>query len=101
MPGASLNLWRPRTPDTARLQATRALGVLLTITGGVALFFLGAQLFVPGDDAAALGSLALFALGLALLLISRARLARLWEQNKTYLLSEERVHGAARQARIS
>ena len=87
---------QPIYTDTARLQVTRALGVLLTITGGVALFFLGGQFFVPGDDAAALGSLVLFALGLAVLLVSRAKLARRWEENKAYLLSEAgrtAVHG--------
>ncbi len=75
---------------------TRAFGVLLTITGGVALFFLGGQFFVPGDNAAALGSLAIFAIGLTLLLLARARLATAWEANKPYLLSEAgptAVHG--------
>lgn len=72
-----------------RLEALRATGLGLTIVGAAGLVLLGGQLFVWEEPGPALGALAVFVAGLAMLLTSRARLARLWAHNKAYLLAEQ------------
>lgn len=74
--------------STMRLETVRAVGVWLTVGGSVALFFLGGQLLVWDDPSWAIINVVMLAVGIWLLVRSRARLARLAEWNRPYLLSE-------------
>ena len=72
-----------------RLEALRAVGVWLTVGGTVALFFLGGQLFVRDDPSWAYINVVVLAVGIGVLLWSRAQLNLTWAKNKPYLLSED------------
>jgi hypothetical protein len=79
----------PIYTSTARAEVVRAIGVWLSVAGAVALFFLGGQLFVWDDPSWAIVNVILLAIGITLLVRSRARIAALTQANKPYLLSED------------
>ena len=74
---------------TTRWELVRAAGLVITITSGIALFFVGGQLLAWTDPAWAVADLAMLAAGIALLIISGRHIKQLGAANKPYLLSEE------------
>lgn len=74
---------------TTKWELVRAAGLVISITSGIALFFLGGQLLAWTDPLWPLLDLAVFAAGVALLVISGRRITQVGAANKPYLLSEE------------
>ena len=75
--------------STTRWELVRAAGLVITITFGIALFFVGGQLFAWTDPAWPIVDLAILAVGVAVLITSGRRINQLRTANKPYLLSEE------------
>jgi hypothetical protein len=78
----------PTYTDPSRWELLRAVGLGITIAGGLVTVLLSGQLIAWQDPALALCWLGATAVGAALLMLSRSRLAAMWAANKPYLQSE-------------
>ncbi|MCR6712157.1 MAG: hypothetical protein NVV57_05430 [Demequina sp.] len=79
----------PTYTDPSRVDLARAIGIGLTVAGGIGLLLLGGEFGARKASLAGIAVVALLATGIALLLWSRSRGAALWEANKAFLLSEQ------------